>query len=72
VAPLHIPVLLKPGCAGLSAACPSPALIVVSVHTPPLMPPLHFFKVSAMFLHSERRRGNEMCWCNSTFLLQNG
>jgi hypothetical protein len=36
---------------------PSPVPIVVSVSTPRLAPPLHFFiKESATFIHSERRR----------------
>jgi hypothetical protein len=42
----------------------SPALIIVSVSTPPLTPPLHFFcKESAALSHSERRRR----WLNIHF-----
>jgi hypothetical protein len=39
---------------------PSPALIVVSVSVPTLMPHLRFFKESDALIHSERRRGDGM------------
>jgi hypothetical protein len=35
-------------------------LVVVSVSTPPLTPPLHFLKDNVALIHSERRRGDGM------------
>jgi hypothetical protein len=47
-----------PGARGHPLLGPSLALIAVSVSTPPLTPPLHFFfKESAALIHSERRKG---------------
>jgi hypothetical protein len=44
VAPLHVPVLLDPGCAGSSLLDTSLALIIVSISTPLLTPPLRFLR----------------------------
>jgi hypothetical protein len=57
--PLCVPVLLDPGCAGRPLLGPSPALIVVSVSTPPLR---FFFKESDALIHSERRKGQYLGW----------
>jgi hypothetical protein len=46
-----------PGARGRPLLGPSPTLIVVCVSTPPLTPPLGFFKESVALIHSERRRG---------------
>jgi hypothetical protein len=46
-----------PGAWGHPLLGLSPALVVVSVSTPPLTPPLYFFKESSALILSERRRG---------------
>jgi hypothetical protein len=48
-----------PGARGHSLLGPSLALIVVSVSTPPLTPPLHFFlrKVLRLSIRKEERGG---------------
>jgi hypothetical protein len=51
------------GARGRPLLGPSPALIVVSVSTPPLTPPLQFFFMETVALiHSERRKGQYLGW----------
>jgi hypothetical protein len=58
-APLFVPILLDPGCAGSSAAWPlAGAHHRLCLHASSHASSVLFFKESAALIHSERRRGS--------------